>query len=167
MSTGELTEYGFERRRAALLGVPMNTSYTRPSTSSTPAISNLDDPAQPTMTPKSLPEEEEEEEETSTPARWGRRTTSRHRGGLAKHKSRNGIQYKDAYADSLRYVNRLYNDAFGIEPRKVPAHIPHFVDRTVMEELQGKFAAEFDATSGMRVRSSQDMQWVCIYLLLI
>ena len=154
---GDLTEYGFERRKAALLGIPMNASYTRPSTLSTVIESKSDHSASPSTTVKSSAPNEEEEE-PPTPSR-GRRTTRHHRpGGLAKHKSKQAVQYKDAYADSLRHVNRLYNDAFGIEARKVPAHIPHFVDRTVMAELQAKFAAEFDATSGTRVRSGRDMQ---------
>ena len=34
----------------------------------------------------------------------------------------------DTYAQSLIHVNRLYNKAFGVENRKVPAHVPHMID---------------------------------------
>lgn len=42
----------------------------------------------------------------------------------------------DMFADSLIYVNRLFNDELGLKLRKVPAHMPHFINITVMEELQ-------------------------------
>lgn len=47
-----------------------------------------------------------------------------------------GRQLKDTFADSLRYVNKLLNSKFGFTSRKVPAHMPHMIDRTVMQELQ-------------------------------
>ncbi len=44
------------------------------------------------------------------------------------------VQFKkrkllDTFADSLRHVNRLYNQIYGYMARKVPAHMPHFIDR--------------------------------------
>ena len=42
----------------------------------------------------------------------------------------------DAYADSLKYVNRLYNRKYGYVARKVPAHCPHMIDINHMAELQ-------------------------------
>lgn len=47
-----------------------------------------------------------------------------------------GRQLKDTFADSLRYVNKLLNSKFGFTSRKVPAHMPHMIDRKVMQELQ-------------------------------
>lgn len=44
----------------------------------------------------------------------------------------------DTFGDSLRHVNRLYNNAFGYSARKVPAHMPHFIDRTIMYDLQAR-----------------------------
>ncbi|GAM23564.1 hypothetical protein SAMD00019534_067390 [Acytostelium subglobosum LB1] len=44
----------------------------------------------------------------------------------------------DMFADSLKYVNRLYTVEFGSSPRKVPAHMPHMIDRDLMEEIQQK-----------------------------
>ena len=41
----------------------------------------------------------------------------------------------DTFGDSLRHVNKIYNKEFGFTPRKVPGHMPHFVDRLIMDEL--------------------------------
>ena len=40
-----------------------------------------------------------------------------------------GRKLLDTYAESLINVHRLYNREFGTENRKVPAHVPHFIDR--------------------------------------
>lgn len=69
----------------------------------------------------------------------------------------------DNFADSLLYVNRLYNEELGIRVRKVPAHTPHFINSTVMEELQQRFSREFAETSSHRVRHSRDMQYAFSY----
>lgn len=47
-----------------------------------------------------------------------------------------GRHLKDTFADSLRYVNKILNSKFGFTSRKVPAHMPHMIDRIVMQELQ-------------------------------
>ena len=49
-----------------------------------------------------------------------------------------GRQLLDTFGDSLRHVNRLYNKAFGYAPRKVPGHMPHMVDRDIMNELHDR-----------------------------
>lgn len=69
----------------------------------------------------------------------------------------------DTFADSLRYVNKLLNSQFGFTSRKVPAHMPHMIDRLIMQELQDIFPKEFDKTSGHRVRHSEDMQFAFSY----
>ncbi|CAI5786198.1 N-acetylglucosamine-1-phosphotransferase subunits alpha/beta [Podarcis lilfordi] len=74
-----------------------------------------------------------------------------------------GRQLKDTFADSLRYVNKLLNSKFGFTSRKVPAHMPHMIDRKVMQELQDLFPAEFDKTSFHKVRHSEDMQFAFSY----
>ncbi|XP_022527419.2 N-acetylglucosamine-1-phosphotransferase subunits alpha/beta [Astyanax mexicanus] len=74
-----------------------------------------------------------------------------------------GRKLKDTFADSLRYVNKLLNGQFGFTSRKVPAHMPHMIDRLVMQELQDTFPEEFDKTSSHRVRHSQDMQFAFSY----
>ena len=69
----------------------------------------------------------------------------------------------DIYADSLRHVNRLYNTEFGTTARKVPAHMAHFIETSIVERMHNKFPDEFDATSSHRVRSSLDMQFAFSY----
>ncbi|CAK6950029.1 N-acetylglucosamine-1-phosphotransferase subunits alpha/beta [Scomber scombrus] len=70
---------------------------------------------------------------------------------------------QDTFADSLRYVNKLLNGQFGFTSRKVPAHMPHMIDRLIMQELQDTFPEEFDKTSAHRVRHSEDMQFAFSY----
>lgn len=69
----------------------------------------------------------------------------------------------DTYAESLLHANRIFNKAYGLERRKVPAHMPHLLDRTVVREMQDKFAGEFDKTSRHRVRDPEDMQFAFSY----
>uniref|UniRef100_A0A8C5BC48 N-acetylglucosamine-1-phosphotransferase subunits alpha/beta n=1 Tax=Gadus morhua TaxID=8049 RepID=A0A8C5BC48_GADMO len=74
-----------------------------------------------------------------------------------------GRRLQDTFADSLRHVNRLLNGQFGFTSRKVPAHMPHMIDRLVMQELQDTFPLDFDRTSEHRVRHSEDMQFAFSY----
>ncbi|XP_069020842.1 N-acetylglucosamine-1-phosphotransferase subunits alpha/beta [Embiotoca jacksoni] len=74
-----------------------------------------------------------------------------------------GRKLRDTFADSLRYVNKLLNSQFGFTSRKVPAHMPHMIDRLIMQELQDTFPEEFDKTSCHRVRHSEDMQFAFSY----
>uniref|UniRef100_A0A4W4GL23 N-acetylglucosamine-1-phosphotransferase subunits alpha/beta n=1 Tax=Electrophorus electricus TaxID=8005 RepID=A0A4W4GL23_ELEEL len=78
-------------------------------------------------------------------------------------RSATGRRLQDTFADSLRYVNKLLNGQFGFTSRKVPAHMPHMIDRLVMQELQDTFPQEFDKTSYHRVRHSEDMQFAFSY----
>lgn len=50
--------------------------------------------------------------------------------------NRKGRQLLDTFGESLRHVNRLYNHLFGHASRKVPAHMPHMIDKHIMAELQ-------------------------------
>lgn len=70
---------------------------------------------------------------------------------------------KDTFGDSLKKVNRLYNKVFGYSARKVIAHMPHFIDRTIMENLTKMFPEEWKATSSHRLRSGADMQYAFAY----
>ncbi|KAG8439446.1 hypothetical protein GDO86_005598 [Hymenochirus boettgeri] len=70
-----------------------------------------------------------------------------------------GRKLQDTFADSLRHVNKLLNSKFGFASRKVPAHMPHMIDRIVMQELQDLYPEAFDKTSGHKVRHSEDMQF--------
>lgn len=70
---------------------------------------------------------------------------------------------KDTFGDSLKKVNRLYNKEFGFAARKVIAHMPHMIDKEIMQDLIDKFPAEWAATSSHRLRSGQDMQYAFAY----
>lgn len=45
----------------------------------------------------------------------------------------------DMFAESLLHVNRLYNSEFGYQARRVPAHMPHFISKSIMEDLQSRY----------------------------
>jgi hypothetical protein len=70
---------------------------------------------------------------------------------------------EDTYGASLVHVNRIYNKEFGAEGRKVPAHVPHMIDREYMDEMQARWAQQWAATSSHRFRSSTDMQYSFSY----
>lgn len=69
----------------------------------------------------------------------------------------------DTYAESLLYVNKIYNAAYGLERRRVPAHMPHLVDKWIVNSMQEKFDLEFKKTSSHKVRDSEDMQFAFSY----
>jgi len=69
----------------------------------------------------------------------------------------------DTYAESLLYVNKIYNAAYGLERRRVPAHMPHLIDKWVMSSMQQKFKSEFKKTSSHKVRDPEDMQFAFSY----
>ncbi|XXQ39478.1 EF-hand domain-containing protein [Plasmodiophora brassicae] len=69
----------------------------------------------------------------------------------------------DAFGDSLRFVTRLYNAYFSVQSRKVPAHMPHMIDKNIVYEMQSIWPAEFAATSSHRFRSSSDIQFAFSY----
>lgn len=85
------------------------------------------------------------------------------------HKLHHSDQWKlrtrqlDTYAESLLYVNRIYNMAYGFERRRVPAHMPHLIDKWIAADMQKKFKHEFKRTSNHKVRSSEDMQFAFSY----
>lgn len=63
----------------------------------------------------------------------------------------------DTFADSLRHVNRLYTREYGHATRKVPSHMPHYIQKEVMVALQAKFPEEFDKTSSHSVSVDYDV----------
>ncbi|XP_011060691.1 PREDICTED: N-acetylglucosamine-1-phosphotransferase subunits alpha/beta isoform X1 [Acromyrmex echinatior] len=69
----------------------------------------------------------------------------------------------DTYAESLLYVNKIYNAAYGFERRRVPAHMPHLIDKWIVNNMQEKFESEFKKTSSHKVRDSEDMQFAFSY----
>lgn len=70
---------------------------------------------------------------------------------------------EDYFANSLKHVNMLYTKRYGHAARRVPAHMPHFIQREIMEALQAEFKEEFDMTSSHKVRASNDMQFAFSY----
>ncbi|RWS17643.1 N-acetylglucosamine-1-phosphotransferase subunits alpha/beta-like isoform X3 [Dinothrombium tinctorium] len=70
---------------------------------------------------------------------------------------------KDIFADSLRHVNELYNNVFGVQIRKVPSHSAHLLDVSIIERWQSNFREEMAKTSSHRVRSADDMQYAFSY----
>jgi UDP-N-acetylglucosamine-lysosomal-enzyme len=69
----------------------------------------------------------------------------------------------DMYADSLVKVNMLYTKKFGAQSRKVPAHMPHMIDKDVMKEFQKNYHDQVQFTSQQKFRSSEDMQFAFSY----
>lgn len=45
---------------------------------------------------------------------------------------------RDTYGDSLKHVNMLLRRDFGSAVRKVPAHMPHLIDKHIMQRLQSR-----------------------------
>ncbi|CAH1786367.1 unnamed protein product [Owenia fusiformis] len=70
-----------------------------------------------------------------------------------------GRHLLDTFGDSLRHVNKLYNQMFGYDARKVPGHMPHMIDKNIMNEMQNLFPHEWDVTSSHKIRHSKDMQF--------
>ena len=62
------------------------------------------------------------------------------------------------YASTLDYVNLKFNQRWGPKNRLNIPHIPLFVSKSIMQELQNEFSEEFDRTSSHRTRHHNDMQ---------
>lgn len=69
----------------------------------------------------------------------------------------------DKFGASLVHVNKLLNKDYERIQRKVPAHMPHFIDRNIMSEVVKKWEKEFNVTSSNRFRSDDDMQYTFTY----
>jgi UDP-N-acetylglucosamine-lysosomal-enzyme len=76
---------------------------------------------------------------------------------------RSGRGLLDNYGESLKFVNKLLNSEFGSAPRRVPAHMPHYIQVDVMERLQAKWPEQWNRTSSNRLRSPSDMQYAFAY----
>eukprot|EP00039_Didymoeca_costata_P011413 m.160069 g.160069 ORF g.160069 m.160069 type:complete len:1577 (-) comp15166_c0_seq2:5-4735(-) len=70
---------------------------------------------------------------------------------------------KDTFGDSLKKVNKLYNQEFGFEARKAIAHMPHMININIMNDLVDRFPEEWKHTSSNRLRSGDDMQYAFAY----
>ncbi|PRP75089.1 hypothetical protein PROFUN_03925 [Planoprotostelium fungivorum] len=74
-----------------------------------------------------------------------------------------GRKLKDMYGDSLKFVNSLMNAAYGSVARKVPAHMPHYINLETLQDLHKMWPDKWDATSSHQLRSPQDMQFAFSY----
>jgi len=74
-----------------------------------------------------------------------------------------GRRLLDTYAESLKYANRLLNSEFGTTPRHVPAHMPHMIDKHLMQQLQDHWPQHFERTSSHLFREPDDMQYAFTY----
>lgn len=45
----------------------------------------------------------------------------------------------DMFGESLLFVHRLYNRHFGPQIRKVPAHMPHMLNKNILNTLQEQY----------------------------
>lgn len=73
---------------------------------------------------------------------------------VERYRTRKLMDAPDTFADSLRYVNRLYTKVYGHAARKVPSHMPHFIQKEIITSLQDKFPEEFATTSSHKVKRS-------------
>lgn len=69
----------------------------------------------------------------------------------------------DTFGDSVVHVNQIYHKAFGVKPRKVPAHMPHLINKHVVAEMQKLWPEEWAQTSRNRFRRGNDMQYSFSY----
>ncbi len=81
----------------------------------------------------------------------------------SRDRKRRRRRLEDTYGQSLVHVNRLYTKTFGTEGRKVPAHVPHMIDKDYMNEMQERWPEQWNATSAHRFRSPTDMQYSFSY----
>lgn len=72
-------------------------------------------------------------------------------------------QRLDTFGASLLHVNQLYSQRYGAEHRRAVAHMPHLLERDIIDALQSTFPDEFARTSAGRVRSGTDMQFAFAY----
>eukprot|EP01090_Pellita_catalonica_P003392 TRINITY_DN1305_c0_g1_i1.p1 TRINITY_DN1305_c0_g1~~TRINITY_DN1305_c0_g1_i1.p1 ORF type:complete len:1052 (-),score=178.20 TRINITY_DN1305_c0_g1_i1:110-3265(-) len=79
--------------------------------------------------------------------------------GMDRVRNHHTRKLLDTFGDSLRFVNRLMTEKFGSEPRKVISHMPHMIDKSVMDEVIHVWPKEFEATSSHIFRHPDDMQY--------
>lgn len=74
-----------------------------------------------------------------------------------------GLQMYSSFFGALMYTVFLYNKEFGYVHRKVPEHVPHAIDISIMNELQNRFPEEWQRTSASRIRDSYNFQYAFAY----
>lgn len=69
----------------------------------------------------------------------------------------------DTYAESLIYTNLQFIRRFGTEDRRVPGHMPHLLQRSVLYEIEREFGDLVNHTIANRFRSRDDLQFSFTY----
>lgn len=77
--------------------------------------------------------------------------------------AKQGRVLRDMYAESLVHTNIVLSKLFGNEERKVPAHMPHFMNKQVLQQIEDTIGMEFTNTREHRFRSSDDLQYAFMY----
>uniref|UniRef100_T1K857 LNR domain-containing protein n=1 Tax=Tetranychus urticae TaxID=32264 RepID=T1K857_TETUR len=72
-------------------------------------------------------------------------------------------QLLDIFSDSIKHVNYLYNQVFGIKARRIIAHSPILLEKEIIERMWNRFPEQLQATSSHKLRSSNDMQFAFSY----
>lgn len=74
-----------------------------------------------------------------------------------------GRALRDTYAESLAHTNVLLTQLFGNDERKVPAHMPHFMNKEVLQKIEDRIPDQFTDTRSHRFRNSTDLQYALMY----
>ena len=71
----------------------------------------------------------------------------------------------DIFGKSIRFVDSLLNEAYGTveDSRSVIAHMPHLIDKRVVQLIEEKWPDEMTETSAHRFRNERDMQFAFTY----
>lgn len=69
----------------------------------------------------------------------------------------------DSYRDSLVYTNLQLIKLFGNTKRHVPAHMPHFINKNIMAEIEEKLGVYVNKTITHRFREGDDLQYAFLY----
>uniref|UniRef100_A0A6B2KXE3 EF-hand domain-containing protein n=1 Tax=Arcella intermedia TaxID=1963864 RepID=A0A6B2KXE3_9EUKA len=128
-----------------------------PDISPDPSPSSLSTPS-PTSTPNSSPTSWQ-----TRYSRYGATATSPVFSGGATTSTPTTKKQLDNYGESLKYVNKLMTAKFGAEARRVPAHMPHFINTPVLKDLLDTWPKQFDETSSHKLRSPTDVQYAFAY----
>ena len=69
------------------------------------------------------------------------------------------------YGSSLRYTHQLYVDLFGSYNKKAKAiaHMPHFINKSIMKQVQDELRNEYKITSSHKFRAKNDIQMAFAY----
>eukprot|EP01091_Cochliopodium_minus_P005561 TRINITY_DN1546_c0_g1_i1.p1 TRINITY_DN1546_c0_g1~~TRINITY_DN1546_c0_g1_i1.p1 ORF type:complete len:384 (+),score=84.52 TRINITY_DN1546_c0_g1_i1:1-1152(+) len=82
---------------------------------------------------------------------------------LDKEYLNENIAGHSSHISSMVHVNHLYNEKFGKKNRYKIAHVPLFLNKKILSNLQKTFLPQFLSTSSNKFRSPNDMQFSFSY----